>query len=94
MRVILTLLVIEVCLKLDGLLNWHWVSVLWPIFLVLSIMFIASLISLFVFIAWMCTWMAGNTERLKKNQESDSTIQCKRLNKLHTYQFLYHFGCL
>jgi hypothetical protein len=51
---------VNILLKVDGLVGWPWVTVLWPLFIMLSILFISSLTSLFVFMSWLCSWLMGN----------------------------------
>lgn len=51
---------VNILLKVDALVSWPWVTVLWPLFIMLSILFISSLTSLFVFMSWLCSWLMGN----------------------------------
>lgn len=67
MKVTVTLLTANILLKVDGLVSWPWVTVLWPLFIVLSILFISSLTSLFVFMSWLCSWLMGNQNMHSRN---------------------------
>ena len=75
------ILIFNTSLKKDELVHWHWVSVFWPLFLMLAVLFIASLISFFLFMAWTCTWLSGNHDSLRKHQDSNSALQCKYPSK-------------
>lgn len=59
-KVTCTIMTVDIILKLDGLVDWPWVTVLWPLFILLSILFISSLTSMFVFMSWLCSWLMGN----------------------------------
>lgn len=59
-KLTLTILAVNILLKLDDLITWPWVTVLWPLFIILSVLFIASLMSVFTFMAWLCGWLMSS----------------------------------
>lgn len=60
----------DILLKLDGIVEWPWVTVLWPLFIVLSILFITSLASLFTVLTKLCNWVIGDEERAHRVEQS------------------------
>ena len=52
-----TLLILNVLLKVDGLVEWTWMQTLWPLYLLMIATFMAALVSLFMLLNWFCGWV-------------------------------------
>jgi hypothetical protein len=50
----MTLLVFSILLKVDSLISISWLSVVWPLFLIVIALFLLTLLTLFILLNWFC----------------------------------------